>query len=112
MGKAPGNRSQCPLIQDRHLTKKLVPFIIRVPAAGYQAASLTLHHIRTLCFHWLCFSRKGRTCPAPGRYGVPVCSPRAPSNGTNASPTTVGNQKENNRYPSTATIAAGLGTPS
>ena len=36
------------LIQDRHLTEKPVPFIIRVPAAGYQTAPLTLHHVRTL----------------------------------------------------------------
>jgi hypothetical protein len=47
-GRRTWDRSQGLLIQDRHFTKKLVPFIIRVPTAGYQAASLTLHHIRAL----------------------------------------------------------------
>jgi hypothetical protein len=35
-------------LRGRHLAKKLVPFLIRLPTPGYQATSFALHHVWTL----------------------------------------------------------------
>ena len=40
--------TKCFLIQSRHIPQKLAAFVIRIPAARYQTASFTLHHVRTL----------------------------------------------------------------